>query len=132
MKLTAIIPTHNRIQFLSRLIEQLEIEIKYEGYIKRQEELVVKTDKLEGMTIPLNFNYNNLKTISTEGREKLAKIKPHSIGQASRISGITPSDISINPLGPTILQGAVLKISPDSRIGAAIPILLASVNDNST
>ncbi len=77
------------------LLEQLEIEIKYEGYIKRQEDLVVKTEKLEKMLIPLNFNYNNLKTISTEGREKLAKIKPHSIGQASRISGVTPSDISV-------------------------------------
>ncbi|MCX6175177.1 MAG: tRNA uridine-5-carboxymethylaminomethyl(34) synthesis enzyme MnmG [Ignavibacteriales bacterium] len=77
------------------LLEQLEIEIKYEGYIKRQEELVVKTEKLEKMLIPLNLNYNNLKTISTEGREKLAKIKPHSIGQASRISGVTPSDISV-------------------------------------
>ena len=77
------------------LLEQLEIEIKYEGYIKRQEDLVVKTEKLEKMLIPLNFNYNNLKTISTEGREKLTKIKPHSIGQASRISGVTPSDISV-------------------------------------
>jgi tRNA uridine 5-carboxymethylaminomethyl modification enzyme len=77
------------------LLEQLEIEIKYEGYIKRQEELVVKTEKLENMLIPLNFNYNNLKTISTEGKEKLSKIKPHSIGQASRISGVTPSDISV-------------------------------------
>lgn len=77
------------------LLEQLEIEIKYEGYIKRQEELVVKTEKLEKMLIPLNFNYNNLKTISTEGREKLSKIKPHYIGQASRISGVTPSDISV-------------------------------------
>ncbi len=77
------------------LLEQLEIEIKYEGYIKRQEELVVKTEKLEKTLIPLNFNYNNLKTISTEGREKLSKIKPHSIGQATRISGVTPSDISV-------------------------------------
>ena len=77
------------------LLEQLEIEIKYEGYIKRQEELVIKTEKLEKMLIPLNFNYYNLKTISTEGREKLSKIKPHSIGQASRISGVTPSDISV-------------------------------------
>jgi len=77
------------------LLEQLEIEIKYEGYIKRQEELVIKTEKLEKMLIPLNFSYNSLKTISTEGREKLSKIKPHSIGQASRISGVTPSDISV-------------------------------------
>ncbi|TSA27441.1 MAG: hypothetical protein D4R68_05575, partial [Ignavibacteriales bacterium] len=52
-------------------------------------------EKLEKMLIPLNLNYNNLKAISTEGKEKLAKIKPHSIGQASRISGVTPSDISV-------------------------------------
>jgi tRNA uridine 5-carboxymethylaminomethyl modification enzyme len=76
-------------------LKHLEVEIKYEGYIKRQEELVKRTEKMERVTIPLNFNYNNLKTISTEGREKLSKIKPRSIGQASRISGVTPSDISV-------------------------------------
>ena len=86
---------YNNLMGNEELLEQLEIEIKYEGYIKRQEELVVKTEKLEKMLIPLNFNYNNLKTISTEGREKLSKIKPHSIGQATRISGVTPSDISV-------------------------------------
>ncbi len=86
---------YNNLMGNEELLEQLEIEIKYEGYIKRQEELVVKTERLEKMLIPLNFNYNNLKTISTEGREKLSKIKPHSIGQATRISGVTPSDISV-------------------------------------
>lgn len=86
---------YNNLINKEELLEQLEIEIKYEGYIKRQEELVIKTEKLEKMLIPLNFNYNNLKTISTEGREKLSKIKPHSIGQATRISGVTPSDISV-------------------------------------
>ncbi|MFA7288572.1 MAG: FAD-dependent oxidoreductase, partial [Melioribacteraceae bacterium] len=77
------------------LAEQIEIEIKYEGYIKRQEELVLKMDRLEEVPIPLNFNYIKLKTLSTEGREKLNKVKPRSIGQASRISGVTPSDISV-------------------------------------
>ncbi len=76
-------------------LQQVEIEIKYDGYIQKQFELVGKMEKLENMLIPLNFNYTNLKTISTEGREKLSKIKPRSIGQASRISGVTPSDISI-------------------------------------
>ena len=86
---------YNNLIDKNELLEQLEVEIKYEGYIKRQEELVIKTEKLEEMLIPLNFNYNNLKTISTEGREKLSKIRPHSIGQATRISGVTPSDISV-------------------------------------
>lgn len=77
------------------LIEQLEIELKYEGYIKRQEEVVKKVEKFEELHIPLNFNYLNLNSLSTEGREKLIKVKPRSIGQASRISGVTASDISI-------------------------------------
>lgn len=76
-------------------IEQVEIELKYEGYIQRQQELVEKMEKLEKINIPLNFNYNNIKTMSAEGREKLIKVKPRSIGQASRISGVTPSDISV-------------------------------------
>ena len=78
-----------------RTLEQVEIEIKYDGYIKRQEDLIARTEKLENHAVPLNLNYNNLKALSTEAREKLNKIKPRSIGQASRISGVTPSDISI-------------------------------------
>lgn len=78
-----------------KALEQVEIELKYEGYILRQQELIEKMEKLEKIQIPLNFNYSNLKTISAEGREKLAKVKPRTIGQASRISGVTPSDISI-------------------------------------
>lgn len=78
-----------------KIIEQLEIEIKYEGYIRRQQELIAKMERLENVSIPLNFNYSNLNALSTEAREKLSKIKPRSIGQAGRISGVTPSDISI-------------------------------------
>ncbi len=78
-----------------KALQQVEIEIKYEGYIRRQEELVAKIEKIEKIQIPLNFDYTNLKAISTEGREKLNKIKPRSIGQASRISGVTPSDLSV-------------------------------------
>lgn len=79
----------------SEALEQVEIEIKYDGYIQRQIELIDKMEKLESVLIPLNFNYTNLKAISTEGREKLSKVKPRSIGQATRISGVTPSDISV-------------------------------------
>jgi tRNA uridine 5-carboxymethylaminomethyl modification enzyme len=78
-----------------KALEQAEIEIKYEGYILRQYEAVAKLEKYEATTIPLNFEFSKIKQLSTEGREKLYKIKPRSIGQASRISGVTPSDISI-------------------------------------
>ncbi len=76
-------------------LEQVEIEIKFDGYIQRQQELILKMSRLEDVLIPLNFNYMNIKSISAEGREKLKKVKPRSIGQASRISGVTPSDISV-------------------------------------
>jgi len=76
-------------------LEQVEIELKYEGYIQRQYEAVEKLEKYEDTKIPINFNFAKIKQLSTEGREKLNKVKPRSIGQASRISGVTPSDISI-------------------------------------
>jgi tRNA uridine 5-carboxymethylaminomethyl modification enzyme len=76
-------------------LEQVEIELKYEGYIKRQAETVSRLERYEETNIPLSFNYAGLRALSTEGREKLAKVKPRSIGQASRISGVSPSDISI-------------------------------------
>jgi tRNA uridine 5-carboxymethylaminomethyl modification enzyme len=78
-----------------KIYEQVEINIKYEGYIQRQQELIQKMEKYEKINIPLNFDYLKIKTISTEGREKLGKVKPRTIGQASRISGVTPSDISV-------------------------------------
>ncbi|MGD8779852.1 MAG: tRNA uridine-5-carboxymethylaminomethyl(34) synthesis enzyme MnmG [Ignavibacteria bacterium] len=78
-----------------KALEQVEIETKYEGYISRQHEMIAKMNKLEKVRIPENFDFQNIKTISLEGREKLHKIKPRSIGQASRISGVSPSDISI-------------------------------------
>lgn len=76
-------------------LEQLEIETKYEGYIVRQYDLIEKMEKLENTLIPLNFDYTNLNSISREAREKLNRVKPRSIGQAARISGVTPSDISV-------------------------------------
>jgi tRNA uridine 5-carboxymethylaminomethyl modification enzyme len=78
-----------------KALEQAEIELKYEGYILRQYEAVAKFEKYEDTKIPLNFDFVKIKQLSTEGREKLNKVKPRSIGQASRISGVTPSDISI-------------------------------------
>jgi len=85
----------NEILANPSVIEQIEIELKYEGYIKRQFEAVERLERYENANIPLNFNFLSLKSLSAEGREKLNKVKPRSIGQASRISGVTPSDISI-------------------------------------
>ena len=76
-------------------LQQVEINHKYESYIKKEHELVDKMLRLEKSTIDPNLNYKKLSSLSAEGREKLEKIKPVSIGQASRISGVTPSDVSI-------------------------------------
>ena len=75
--------------------DEVEIQIKYEGYIKMQEAQVEKFKKLESKILPENMDYEELKGISLEGRQKLNKFKPHSIGQASRISGVSPADISV-------------------------------------
>jgi len=76
-------------------IEQAEILMKYEGYILREEENAQKLKRLEELKIWDDFNYDKVNSISTEAREKLKKIRPETLGQASRISGINPSDISI-------------------------------------
>ena len=75
--------------------EEVEIQIKYEGYIKMQEAQVEKFKKLEKKILPEDIDYQELKGLSLEARQKLNKKKPHSIGQASRISGVSPADISV-------------------------------------
>ena len=75
--------------------EEVEIQIKYEGYIKMQEAQVEKFKKLETKLLPEELDYEKIKGISLEGRQKLNQFKPHSIGQASRISGVSPADISV-------------------------------------
>ncbi len=75
--------------------EEVEIQIKYEGYIKLQEAQVEKFKKLETKLLPEDLDYETLKGISLEARQKLNKFKPHSIGQASRISGVSPADVSV-------------------------------------
>ena len=77
------------------VLEQAEIQIKYNGYIDRERETVMKTNKLEGIKIPNKFDYGKLHAISSESREKLNQVKPETIGQASRISGVSPSDINV-------------------------------------
>ena len=75
--------------------EEVEIMVKYEGYIKMQEEQVIGFKKLEKKLLPEDINYDDIKGIRIEARQKLNKFKPHSIGQASRISGVSPADISV-------------------------------------
>lgn len=75
--------------------EQVEVIIKYDGYIKRQEDQVNQAGKLEKFKIPENIDYNSIEHISTETKEKLAKIKPKTLAQAARIGGVKPADISI-------------------------------------
>jgi tRNA uridine 5-carboxymethylaminomethyl modification enzyme len=75
--------------------EQVEIRIKYDGYIKRQEIQVERHKRLETMTIPESFDFNSIRAISREGQEKLTHVQPTSIGQAARIPGLTPADIAV-------------------------------------
>lgn len=75
--------------------KQVEIQIKYEGYIKLQEGQVEKFKKLEKRLLPKDINYDKIKGLRIEARQKLNKIKPNSVGQASRISGVSPADISV-------------------------------------
>lgn len=75
--------------------EAVEINIKYKGYLEREKLLANKTQRLENLSIPDNIDYLSIGNLSTEAREKLSKIKPHTIAQASRISGISPSDINV-------------------------------------
>jgi len=75
--------------------EQAEILLKYETYIEKEEKTALKLNKLENLKINDRLNYNEIKALSNEAREKLIKIKPKTIGQASRISGVSPADISI-------------------------------------
>jgi tRNA uridine 5-carboxymethylaminomethyl modification enzyme len=77
------------------ILEQIEIHIKYQSYIEKERLLVERVSKLEELRINPDFDYSALKAISFEGREKLKKVRPETIGQASRISGVNPSDISV-------------------------------------
>ena len=85
----------NRPLLDDEVAEEVEIQVKYEGYIKLQEEQVEKFKKLEQKLLPENIDYKNIKGLRLEARQKLDKIKPSSIGQASRISGVSPADISV-------------------------------------
>jgi tRNA uridine 5-carboxymethylaminomethyl modification enzyme len=96
----ALCRLHGNDEFLQRVaqnkevMEQVEIETRYAGYITRQQEQIEQFEKNEHYEIPEDFDYGRIKSLSTEGREKLMRVKPRSIGQASRISGVTPADVS--------------------------------------
>ncbi len=77
------------------MIEQAEIQVKYSGYIEKEKNNADKLNRLEGLKIPASFDYSKLKSLSYEAREKLSKIKPATISQASRISGVSPNDVSV-------------------------------------
>ena len=77
------------------IVEAAEIMMKYEGYIDRERMIADKITRLENINIRDKFDYDSIKSLSTEARQKLAKIQPETIGQASRIPGISPSDINI-------------------------------------
>ncbi len=81
--------------FNSETLEQAEIQIKYDTYIEKEKELVSKMSQLEDLLIPDNFNYEKLVSLSNEARQKFTKIRPRTLGQASRISGVNPSDVQI-------------------------------------
>ena len=86
---------NRRTDLADEVVQQVEIAIKYEGYIDRQELEVEKFKSLEDKQIPLTFDYNTVHSLRTEARQKLIKIRPATLGQASRISGVSPSDIGI-------------------------------------
>jgi tRNA uridine 5-carboxymethylaminomethyl modification enzyme len=84
----------NSLRF-EEIAESAEIKIKYEGYIQREKIVADKIKRLESLKIPKDIVYSELMSISTEGRQKLERLKPENIGHASRISGVSPSDINI-------------------------------------
>ncbi|MGG9970792.1 tRNA uridine-5-carboxymethylaminomethyl(34) synthesis enzyme MnmG [Ferruginibacter sp. SUN002] len=82
-------------EYGAETIEQAEIQIKYDTYIEKEKELVTKMSQLENLVIPENFDYEKLVSLGTEAKQKFKKIRPHTLGQASRISGVNPSDVQI-------------------------------------
>ena len=90
-------PNISRIvnSYSREVVEQAEILIKYESYIEREQRMAEKVESLNDYQIQSNFDYDRVKALSSEAREKLKKIRPATIGQMSRISGVSPSDVSV-------------------------------------
>jgi tRNA uridine 5-carboxymethylaminomethyl modification enzyme len=81
--------------FTEQIIEQADIQIKYNVYIEKEKELVKRMNQLEDLMIPENFDYDRILSLSNEAMQKFKRIKPRTLGQASRISGVNPSDVQI-------------------------------------
>ena len=79
----------------AEIVSQTEIQLKYEGYISREEDVAKKMSRLEEVKIPTDLDYSKMASLSSESKEKLSSLKPATIGQASRVSGVTPSDVSV-------------------------------------
>jgi len=94
-KCAAIDSFISKNNFEQEVQDQAEIQIKYSGYINKEKNNADKLNRLEAVRIPKDFDYKNLKSISSEAMEKLIKIKPETISQASRISGVSPNDVSV-------------------------------------
>ncbi|WP_282074933.1 tRNA uridine-5-carboxymethylaminomethyl(34) synthesis enzyme MnmG [Maribacter aquivivus] len=95
LQLDAVSEFVEQNKFDGEILEQAEVQIKYSGYIAKEKVNADKLHRLEAVKIPANFDYSKLKSLSFEAREKMTKIQPVTISQASRISGVTPSDISV-------------------------------------
>ena len=87
--------THALAEFSPETLEQAEIQIKYNVYIEKEKELAVRIGQLEELSIPGDFDYDRISAISAEALQKFKRIKPRTLGQASRISGVNPSDVQI-------------------------------------
>ena len=91
----SVAQTVNSVSSDPAVVEQVEIRAKYIGYIQKEEESALKISKFEDIRLKDDFDYSKLQSLSAEARQKLTEIRPTSIGQASRISGVSPSDISV-------------------------------------
>lgn len=95
LKLESVEAYANENNIDEEVLEQVEVQIKYAGYIEKEKQNADKLHRLENVKIPKNFDYSKLKSMSYEAREKLGKIQPVTVSQASRVSGVNPSDVSV-------------------------------------
>ncbi len=99
----------SEVELNDEITEQVEIQIKYEGYIEKSLQQVERMKKMENKKIPVDIDYDAISSLATEARQKLKDVRPLSMGQASRISGVNPADVSI--LLIYIEQGKIARVS---------------------
>ena len=114
----ADLPDRNE-NFSEEVIQQVEISLKYDGYIERQEIEVEKFKAVEEKTIPVWLNYDLIPSLRTEARQKLSRIRPKTLGQASRISGVSPADISLVLVW---MKRGPQSVNPDSTSNQIDPV----------